>query len=104
MEFLISAVTDCGICKKTNQDSVAIMTAQCKNGNAAFAVLCDGMGGLSSGEVASASVVNAFVNWFKADFAQLNGSNSDMDFAIKEVWTNLVNTMNCKIKKYGHEK
>ena len=58
MNYLIAAQTDIGPVKKTNQDSYCIQTARSKQyGNLLFAVVCDGMGGLKKGEVASATVV-----------------------------------------------
>ena len=68
MEFLVSAQTDIGISKSTNQDSLLVRIANTAQGRISFAVLCDGMGGLSKGEVASATVIRAFDNWFNRDF------------------------------------
>ena len=63
MNFIISATTDIGTTKKTNQDSLSMKVIRTPAGRMVFAVLCDGMGGLSSGEVASATVVKAFHEW-----------------------------------------
>lgn len=60
MDFIVSATTDIGNIKDTNQDSYNVKVLNTEAGKMAFAVLCDGMGGLSKGEVASASVVKAF--------------------------------------------
>ena len=65
MDFFTAIHTDVGIRKKTNQDSALIMQAECELGNILLTVVCDGMGGLAKGEVASASVINAFVDWFE---------------------------------------
>lgn len=71
MRYLIAAHTDVGIKKKTNQDSYMIKEAQTKMGRIFFGVLCDGMGGLSNGELASATVIRAMEQWFETDFPQL---------------------------------
>ena len=63
MDFIVSATTDIGNIKDTNQDSYNVKVLNTEAGKMAFAVLCDGMGGLSKGEVASASVVKAFCSW-----------------------------------------
>ena len=63
MNFLVSSETDIGISKKTNQDSHVVRIYSTPIGRVVMAVLCDGMGGLSKGEVASASLVRAFCNW-----------------------------------------
>ena len=54
MRFEIAADTDRGIVKETNQDSLLVKCFSTCKGDMAFAVLCDGMGGLSGGERASA--------------------------------------------------
>ena len=50
MKFLISATTDIGLTKSTNQDSYNVRVVSTKQGKVVFAVLCDGMGGLAKGE------------------------------------------------------
>ena len=59
MKFLTACHTDVGTRKKTNQDSMIIMQAETEVGNVLFASVCDGMGGLAKGEVASATMVRA---------------------------------------------
>lgn len=100
MEFFIAAKSDIGISRKTNQDSLSIKIANSELGKIAFAVLCDGMGGLSKGEVASASVVNAFSNWFANVFPNLNPYAID-DQIIKQQWEKIVIEQNNKIMQYG---
>ena len=53
MRFSAVYNTDVGIKKKTNQDSLAIKIAETPDGQALFSLVCDGMGGLAKGEVAS---------------------------------------------------
>ena len=64
MEYIAACDTDVGITKKINQDSVCIKTAKTNTGRAALILVCDGMGGLSRGELASAEVVRSFAEWF----------------------------------------
>ena len=58
MNYLTAVHTDVGIRKKTNQDSVLIETAATDYGQVLLSVVCDGMGGLAKGEVASAIPVS----------------------------------------------
>ena len=44
MNFYISAATDTGLVKKTNQDSYCVRTYRTSQGPMVFAILCDGMG------------------------------------------------------------
>ena len=61
MEFMSTFNSDKGIVRKTNQDSLCIKVASTDIGNIAMGVVCDGMGGLTKGELASATVIKAFV-------------------------------------------
>ena len=67
MEYYAACDTDIGITKKINQDSVCIKTAKTSTGRAALILVCDGMGGLSLGELASAEVVRSFADWFDSE-------------------------------------
>ena len=44
MEYIATYHTDVGTRKETNQDSLAIKVVNTKEGNVAFAIVCDGMG------------------------------------------------------------
>ena len=100
MRFLASAVTDIGISKKTNQDSVCVKIAETeKFGQVAMAVLCDGMGGLDKGELASATVIRVFCDWFDKDFPNmLNNFSWD---TVSSEWTRIVKEQNYRISQYG---
>lgn len=102
MNFIVAAQTDVGLVKKTNQDCFSVKCAKTeKNGNILFGIVCDGMGGLAKGELASASVVRAFVSWFENSLPVLIEKNV-IDFeTIKKEWSNIINTMNSKIGNYG---
>lgn len=63
--------TDVGIKKKVNQDSLIIRKAKTEIGEIIFIGVCDGMGGLSSGELASAEAVNTLNSWFDEDLPEL---------------------------------
>ena len=70
-------------------------------GRMVFAVLCDGMGGLSSGEVASATVVKAFHEWVVKELPGLCMQTEIMDSEIKSQWEKIITQQNEKIKSYG---
>ena len=100
MNFLKVAHTDVGIKKKTNQDSVLIQEASTDYGQILLAVVCDGMGGLAKGEVASSTVINAVSEWFSTEFADIlyKGMNSqDLRISLE----NFIYRMNEKIQTYG---
>ena len=89
MDFKIAAHSDVGIKKKTNQDSFLVKVAQTNLGKVCLCVVCDGMGGLSKGELASAAVVRVFNRWFEEDFPGMlkNGFKPD---ELKLSWDNIV--------------
>ena len=64
MQYIAIAETDIGISKETNQDSILIKHASTDVGEVVMAVVCDGMGGLAKGELASATVIRSFDRWF----------------------------------------
>ncbi|MBQ8961461.1 MAG: serine/threonine-protein phosphatase [Ruminococcus sp.] len=100
MNYLVSAATDVGLVKDVNQDSFGVKILDTKLGTILVAVLCDGMGGYSSGEIASATVVDAFNKWMINRLPILCETGIS-DQVIKSEWGRLVQKCNDKIKKYG---
>lgn len=101
MNFMISANTDIGTTKQTNQDSLSIKVIRTRLGRMVFGVLCDGMGGLSSGEIASATLVNAFSRWAVEKLPDLCGQAQIEDCEIRRQWEEIITEQNEKIKAYG---
>ena len=101
MEYIISAVTDTGIAKDTNQDSYSIKVADTRLGKIVVAVLCDGMGGLSKGEVASATVIDAFDKWILNRLPVLCMTGIT-DNVIRNEWTDIILLCNEKIHTYSN--
>lgn len=100
MNYIVSANTDIGIVKNTNQDSLTVKVLSTAIGKMSFAVLCDGMGGLAMGEVASASVIRAFDAWVKEQLPRLCTAPLDED-VIRAQWEKILLDQNAAIKTYG---
>lgn len=100
MNFIVSANTDVGTTKSTNQDSLSVMVLNTPQGRMAFAILCDGMGGLEKGEVASASVIRAFRNWVCNQLPSLVETPLE-DVVIRNQWEQIITEQNRIIKAYG---
>ncbi len=100
MNFIVSARTDIGLTKNTNQDSLSVRVVNTPQGRMVFSVLCDGMGGLDKGEVASASVIYAFDNWLRNQLPELCRGPLE-DSVIREQWNNIITEQNSTIKNYG---
>jgi len=102
MNFLTAAHSDIGIRKRTNQDALSIQVASTEGGKAVLCVICDGMGGLVKGEVASATLITAFSKWFTKIFPLLirKGLNNTK---LRDSWDALIQVQNRKIMNYGDE-
>ena len=100
MNFIISANTDVGLTKDTNQDSLSVKVINTSQGRMAFAILCDGMGGLAKGDVASASVIRAFDYWIREELPQLCQAPIE-DATIRFQWEKIITEQNETIKAYG---
>lgn len=102
MNYLVAAHSDIGIKKQTNQDSLFIKIAETDYGQVCFAVLCDGMGGLAKGELASATVIRDFSKWFENEFPEMlyKGINPEI---LKKTWENLIYESNYRISYYSQQ-
>lgn len=101
MRFLATADTDVGTVKQTNQDSVLIKHASCELGEVLMAIVCDGMGGLAKGELASATVIRAFDKWFDEELPQ-ELEKLDMQI-IGSRWALFLKELNGKILEYSQK-
>lgn len=95
--------TDMGIKKKTNQDSLAIKIVDTPKGQAVFAVICDGMGGLSKGELASKEVICAYSDWFENQFTAMVDNDSFDPALLRNQWGSIAVFENEKLKAYGEK-
>lgn len=100
MRYTATADTDIGISKTTNQDSVLIKHASTDLGEVLMALVCDGMGGLAKGELASATVVREFAKWFDEELPfELENLNMQV---IGGKWALLLKDLNQRILEYGN--
>ena len=99
MNFLTAACSDVGIKKKVNEDSYCIKVAESIKGNVILAVVCDGMGGLSRGELASATVVREFSKWFERELPK-NIVNFHPE-KIRSSFYDIIQNLNNRIGEYG---
>ena len=97
MKITTAAYSTKGLVKKVNQDNVLLKTISSKNTEICFAVVCDGVGGLDCGEVASSFAVDFLSKWFDCQdflttaefeqnyYSQLYGLASDINGRIYEM-------------------
>lgn len=101
MRFTVAAETDIGISKSTNQDSVGVKLMNTEHGQVLMALVCDGMGGLSKGELASATVIREFIDWFDHELPrELEFEQVNME-VIGGKWSWMLKSLNTKIMEYG---
>ena len=100
MRYLQSYYTDVGIKRKNNQDSLALFKADTDFGEVLLAIVCDGMGGYQSGELASKTIIEIFEKWFKQDFSKClyDGLNFEI---IKGQWNRIIKDCNTILVEYG---
>ena len=100
---LFAARSDKGPVRSTNQDACCVEVAQTRFGDAVMAVVCDGVGGLEHGEVASTHVARAFDQWFAREFPSLL-SSMDVRFAgqvVEDSWHELLCRLNQELRNLG---
>jgi serine/threonine protein phosphatase PrpC len=86
-----------------NQDAALVKVANSRNlGRIALIAVCDGMGGLSKGEVASCKAIRALENWFHEELIlMLDMSREAFWNTVELSWKRMVARMNSEIRRYG---
>lgn len=103
MEFIYSYYTDNGTEKTTNQDALLVEKGRIENDLFHLFLVCDGMGGLEKGEVASGELVNSFAEWFRRELPAIWKEQSGGQAAgrIERSLKELLDRENRKIAAYG---
>lgn len=83
--YTCGAVTDRGDVRKENQDSILYLTGNICGEPAAFAVLADGMGGLSYGAEVSRYITEQFKRWWYEDFPDMVREGMEKEEDIREL-------------------
>lgn len=93
--------TDNGMKKQLNQDSILLNGIAADDREILLAVICDGMGGMTKGELASATVVRAFSEWLRDKYIHDNDKHNFEK--IKLQWLGLIRDCNNRLIKYGQD-
>lgn len=102
MHYSVAADTDVGTTKKINQDSVLVQHGSYKNVEIVMAIVCDGLGGLDSGELASTTVVEYFKKWFREELVK-EIELGDIQHIGNE-WVTIIKSLNTKIMDYSRSR
>ncbi|MDY4079318.1 MAG: PP2C family serine/threonine-protein phosphatase [Clostridium sp.] len=97
--FEVSVVTDKGNIKKVNQDNILVNIGEYNHEDFGVFVVCDGVGGLSSGEMASAIAVKNLQEWWNQEIDNL--IQNFIEEEIKNSLTNIINKINKEIIEYS---
>ena len=103
MQYVYGVATDVGNRKKINQDAILVETAETQKGDVLFAIVCDGMGGLASGEKASEEVIAIFEEWFEQELPEILSRKVEgvlMEY-IKHSISKTVDIADAKVSKIG---
>lgn len=107
MKILSAAYSDVGILKNVNQDAVLVKSAVVEGKEILLAAVCDGMGGLEKGEVASAEVIRGLAVWFEGSLPKLLAdeevSGEERKMRIKISLENFIQKENKIISAYGEK-
>lgn len=102
MEFDTAYCTDTGNIKEVNQDALLIKTASSRFGNIVFMAVCDGMGGLEQGEVASSTMIKYLSDWFNEELPKILRIQQYVDL-IQDSLKSLIDKVNKELMEYGRE-
>ncbi len=102
MEFVTAYCTDRGNVKEVNQDALLIKTAASSFGNIVFIAVCDGMGGLEQGEVASSTMVKYLSDWFSGELPKMLRAQQYVSL-IQDSLKNLIDKVNKELMQYGED-
>lgn len=102
MDYLVNAVSEAGNSRKDNQDSVLIRLAKRSSQIFLIAAICDGMGGLFGGEIASTTVICALKKWFEQECARITKTTRIQNIGAD--CTDMLGQLNERLKEYERKK
>lgn len=99
MNYRIAVQTDTGSARPANEDSLCVKKGHFNGVPVVLAAVCDGMGGLDKGGLASATVAKSLSRWYEEKLpAMLEDCNWQI---IKQSIENLADKLNQQIGRYG---
>ena len=102
MQFCLAAYTDKGKTRKVNQDAFLVQQAELGGERCVLAAVCDGMGGLQKGELASSEMIRSLADWFRDRLPRLLDApdwEQQMLLSLEE----RIRRENEKLERYGAE-
>jgi len=87
MKYIVGTGTHAGTVKNVNEDAFSVKVINTEIGRIAFAVVCDGMGGLTIGEVASGYVIRHYEKWLMQNLPQMIYAGTLNAETLEEQWS-----------------
>ena len=88
MRYTFTSHQDIGR-RPINQDSVLTLEADTDKGPVLLMSVCDGMGGLSHGEIASSFMIDELKEWFEEELPDIIYLDEDEDIQKREIFSGL---------------
>lgn len=105
MLFEGAGYSNVGRTRESNQDSYLIKVASTTLGDVALVAVADGMGGLESGELASAAVIRMLSDWFETKLPTaleaMESSVGGFESFVDGQWGGLIQDMNMALIRHG---
>ncbi len=102
IHFTAGAATRKGKNKSVNEDSLIVRHIEFSGNEVLMAIVCDGVGGLAQGELASSTVIRRFSDWFDHELiAELEHPDIDI---LADQWRLIIRRLNSVIVEYGTAK
>lgn len=102
MKYRYFLRSDIGIARKTNQDSGFACAADLPLDSVFWGGICDGMGGLADGEIASGYTTACLEHWFY-DFLPTIGVHEDLEKELFAQWSMIINDCSHEIADMGRK-
>lgn len=103
MALQLVHITDKGTVRPSNQDSFCARISNFGSETIAMLAVCDGIGGLQSGELASTGAVRCFEEWFEQQLPEIvqNGLTAD---AVFFSWHRMLETIHTALCSYSEKR
>lgn len=101
--LIAGALSDKGNFKDTNEDNILVKIGEDKNGDFGMFVVCDGLGGLEFGEVASNMAVIELKKWWEEELVDII-KKGKLESQIPNSLSSVFKKINKEIIQYGIEK
>ena len=100
MSFQLVHFSSCGMCHAINQDAYCIRICATPTGPLMMFAICDGMGGMNCGEIASSTVIKTMREWFDRLILRFP-SDSLNPSLISAEWKKIIAEKHDLIRTYG---